>query len=432
MKPCHDSIRNRSIQAAFGIPFLALVFLAACAGGTSTSTPPPTASVSDGGVRGPKIGAGPAASRSSMFQLPHEVKSSQLLNTLGQLPASFKEQGIWFADYRRALELAEAPRPRTLEEYLLLSADERDAYSSSRRGLVLRNDLVSKTREGSQQWEEAFGFGMFNVDLSVSVGSFSTPPLQLAYLEGDFRKEAMRDRLLNLGYQERFVGESVYYAIRGDYEADIRNPVGRRALSSMNRVVVEEGTLVAAPDTDRVVKVLELSAGDRPALDDDVMFSSLAASLGDPLSAALLTRSAVLQPERGSSLIYDKPEEWGALHGWEALGAGYVIADGSTWWGLSLFYPDPEVAGADAEELVRRMSDHKTEISLIHREPSKEAPGQDPKRPFDEYCRSLSPRVRSDENGSTLTAWCKVGNNASGDEWWSVFLDMRDLGFLLP
>ena len=109
-----------------------------------------------------------------------------------------------------------------------------------------------------------------------------------------------------------------------------------------------------------------------------------------------------------------------------------MIADGSTWWGLSLFYPDTDVAGADAQELVRRMRDHKTEISFIHREPSKEAPGQELKRPFDEYCRSLSPRVRRDENGSTLTAWCRVGNNASGDEWWSVFLDMRDLGFLLP
>lgn len=414
------------------VALILLHMLAACAGGTSTSTPPPTASGSDGGLGGPIIGPGPAASKSPMFQLPHEVKSSRLLNTLGKLPASFKEQGIWFADYGRALELAEAPRPRTLEEYLLLSVDQRDAYSSSRRGLVLRNDLVSKTREGSQQWEEAFGFGMFNVDVSVSIGSYSAHPLQLAYLEGDFRKEAMRNRLLNLGYQERFVGESVYYAIRGDYEADIRNSAGRRALSSMNRVVVAEGTLVAAPDTDRVVKVLELSAGDRPALDDDVMFSSLAASLGDPLSAALLTRSAVLRLERGSSLIYNKPEEWGALHEWEALGAGYVIADGSTWWGLSLFYPDTDAAGADAEELVRRMRDHKTEISLIYREPSKEAPGQEPKYPFDEFCRSLSPHVRSDKNGSTLTAWCKVGNIDSGNEWWSVFLDMRDLGFLLP
>ena len=42
--------------------------------------------------------------------------------------------------------------------------------------------------------------------------------------------------------------------------------------------------------------------------------------------------------------------------------AGYVIAGGSTWWGVSLFYFDPDAAGADAEELVLRMTGHMTAI----------------------------------------------------------------------
>ena len=125
--------------------------------------------------------------------------------------------------------------------------------------------------------------------------------------------------MLNLGYPERSAGEGVYYSIRDDYAADIRDPVARRAGSSMNRVFVEYGTLIASPDTDRMVKVLEYSAGKRPALAGDVMFSSLAASLGDALSAALLTRSRAVKPEGSTRgfyplgpppTIFETPEAW--------------------------------------------------------------------------------------------------------------------------
>ena len=105
---------------------------------------------------------------------------SRLLAVMEKFPASFKEQGLWFADYGRALELADAPQPRSLEEYLALSEDERDAYMAARRGLVLRADLLEKARTGSQQWKEAFGFGMFDMVFLVSIGSYSAHPLQLA------------------------------------------------------------------------------------------------------------------------------------------------------------------------------------------------------------------------------------------------------------
>lgn len=45
--------------------------------------------------------------------------------------------------------------------------------------------------------------------------------------------------------------------------------------------------------------------------------------------------------------------------------------------------------------------------------------------------RRLATSVHSNESGSTLTTWCKVGDYASGNEWGSIFLDMRDLSFLL-
>ena len=114
------------------------------------------------------------------------------------------------------------------------------------------------------------------------------------------------------------------------------------------------------------------------------------------------------------------------------MGAGYLIADNSTWWGVSLFYTDPGSAEADAEELILRMTSHKTAVLLFYQGPSEETPSQQPKQPFEEYCSSLSFSIHNDENGSTLTGWCKVGDNPSANEWWSHFLGMRDLSFLLP
>ena len=87
---------------------------------------------------------------------------------------------------------------------------------------------------------------------------------------------------------------------------------------------------------------------------------------------------------------------------------------------MSLFYSDPGSAEADAEELILRMASHKTAVLF------------QPQQPFEEYCSSLSFSIHSDENGSTLTGWCKVGDNPNANKWWSHFLGMRDLGFLLP
>ena len=368
-------------------------------------------------------------------------RPSQLLRVMGKLPASFKEQGMWFSDYDRAMELAGAPRPSSMEEYMALSKDARRAYNAADQ-IMNRRDLLEIARSGGRVWEEAFGFGRFDIDLLASFGSSNFHPLQLAYLEGDFRQEEIRERLLDLGYEERFAGESVYYAIRGDYKGgDLQDPVALRAGGNMNRVFVEDGTLVASPETDRMVKVLEHSAGKTPALADYAGFYSLAKSLGDPLSAALLTRSAAIKldenPNRGYPLgatptIFEKPKSWGALRQWEAVGAGYLIADDSAWWGLSLFYSNPDAAGADAEELVRRMTDHKTAELIFYQGPSEPRPPQQPNQPFKEFCDSLSSTVHSDENGSTLTAWCKVGDNPIANEWWSTFLRMQDLRFLMP
>jgi hypothetical protein len=140
--------------------------------------------------------------------------------------------------------------------------------------------------------------------------------------------------------------------------------------AQMNRAFLDDGVLAAGPDTEPIVDVVGAAAGNTPVLADDPGFSRLAVSLRQPLSAALLSREAVLEPEEfARKLVYEKPAEWGDLHQWEALGAGYSVIEGSPWWAISVFYPDPEAAGSGCG------GNHRPDERLPDRHHSPDVPG---------------------------------------------------------
>ena len=64
----------------------------------------------------------------------------------------------------------------------------------------------------------------------------------------------------------------------------------------MNRVYVSGTALIASPSTEYITGMLAAWANESPSLADDSSFSSIALTLGDPLSAGLLTREAILKP----------------------------------------------------------------------------------------------------------------------------------------
>jgi hypothetical protein len=107
--------------------------------------------------------------------------------------------------------------------------------------------------------------------------------------------------------------------------------------------------------------------------------------------------------------------------------------DGAPWWAISLFYPDPEAAEADAGEVIDRMNGYRTAITqLMYPSMSGEgltAAAQLP-YPISESCASLTPVHTSDEAGSVLTVWCQVAEQSSAR--WLRLMEYRDLGFLLP
>ena len=111
---------------------------------------------------------------------------------------------------------------------------------------------------------------------------------------------------------------------------------------------------------------------------------------------------------------------------------GYGISEGAPWLALSLFYPDPDAAEADAGELALRMSDYDSAVPLTHPELRQDQLAGMLKRPIDEICEAFKVGYSSDGNGSTLTIICNMKEGIARSAWWSVLLDMRDLGFLLP
>ena len=401
---------------------------------TATQEPPPTFTPTPTAAPTPTATTPAPTATSVPTEPPEDLATSRLLDTLERLPLSFKDKGVWFNHVGRALELARAPQPRSSEEYLALGEAERAAYREALRGSAPSGFLIGM-RTRIQGYEETFGFGSFDVDLAVTTGENSLHPLQPNFLEGEFDESLIRQRLVDLGYQERAAGGRTYYAIREDYEIDSSDPASRLAITSIvNRLFVGDGVLIGAPSTDLMTSILEAWAGAAPSLAEDPAFSSLARALEDPLAAALLTRSVALkllptsEPQPFESLEeYEKPPEWGSLHLWEVLGVGAGEDSEGRWMAFSLYYSNPDAAAADAEELVRRMEGYTTLVPQLY--PTSEGLAEWPEHPLNKSCQSLLPNVQSDDRGSTLTVRCPL---TDGPVAWVQFVDFRDLGFLVP
>ena len=436
------SSRNRSGLIAVFLAFLVVALVACGSSATPAGTPevvaptadsPPTSTSTASNIDRQNVPPG----WTPMGAVAGVDRSARLLEVLGKLPLSFKEEGVWFADYFQARESAGAPQPVSLAEFLALSENERVAYQAANRGLVPGPGLLAAIRGDIREWDKSLGFSNFSVAVAVSTGEISQniPPIEAAYMTLEYDQAKLRQGLLDMGYVEGSAnGVTFYDAPRLTLEMTRSNPLAFIAINSMKRVVLGEGTLATGgvQMIDLVPDMQRASQGDIPSLNDDPAFHALALSLAGPLSAAFLTRSTVLEPEAVSPPRYDKPDEWGDLHQWEAMAMGYGVSDGVPWLAISLFYADPDAAKADAGELTLRMSDYDSAIPLTHPELREEQLAGMPDRPFDSICGPLNATYSGDGNGSTLTMKCGMKDEFGRSIWWAVLLNMRDLGFLLP
>ena len=387
---------------------------------TQTAFPPastPTDTPSSTELQRPLKGAGPAS--------PDDGES-ELLAVLASLPLEFRDRGIWFSNFKQSLEVAGASRPADLEEFESWPLERAQKYARNSGGAV--SSLVITMRQAMPHWEDAYGFSFFEIDAVTVTGMETLLNFETNYFTGEFDEEAIVQSLTELGYRTESSGDDVYYAIRNDREQDtsLRNPATRSAFGYANRIFVADNLLVVSSDTTPVLQVIRARNGGIPSVADSAAFAGIAAELSDPLTAVLLTRQAALHSGLGIPGDQvpgsdDRPEEWQALHEWEACGAGFGKTAETATLRFVLYYPHPDWAELDAEALVERIESYLPGLGrwdLAH-----------------EFCESWSPSVRVHGNGSALTVKCEIPNS---DESGRLALGitslvaLRLLGFLAP
>ena len=359
------------------------------------------------------------------------VADSKLVELLEKMPLSIKERGLWFGDNERALDLSDVPQPRSMEEIRALDDAEVEAYNSALRNVV---QVAGFGRFQGQihEWTETFGLDYFGIARGARTGGDSGHPQALSYVEGDFDAATVRQRLLALEYERREAAGLAYYVVPEGFH-NLSNPASRLAINRMmDHVFIGEDVLIAAPGAnmlaDVLVDALKVRAGKAPSMADDPPVLGIAKSLGDPLSAVILTRPSVLEPEYLPALFYDKLSDWGTLNEWDLFGAGYGVSDAGQYLTFSLYYPDPAHATQDAEELDRRISSYVTVVPKLFPDASPQLAAGWPKKPYDQMCGPLTSSTSNAGVGSILTIRCPIKN---GINWWQL-IDFRDLGFLLP
>ena len=350
------------------------------------------------------------------------------MDKLSLIPASFKDKGLWYGNLGRALEMAGVQPPRSRDDQA--DRDVRDAYLEARDRIILAPDFLGSFI-GQPEWEDVFGFNGMEVTLAFGFGGSALGlafPSSEAYLEGDFDDNAIRQKLRELGYGEIEVSGRSYFSLNDDNSwGSLMSPSGI-ATGSMNRVYVSDTALIVAPATAFVTGMLATWANESQSLADDVAVSGVALALGDPLSAALFTREGVMNPDAGAGLPpglsqYEKPAEWGTLHEWSDMGAGYGRGDEGDWWVMALFYPDPDAADADADELLQRMMGYDTAFPELVEQ------GVLVQRPIDHSCSQLMAAARPHEGGSILSIHCTMKEDGATA---LQLVDLRDVGFLVP
>jgi len=387
---------------------LLLAVVAACGGSspTATSSPPPVV------VRPSPT---PIATAT-----PEPSTPTRLLELLATMPASLKGDGIWFGDSARTLDLAQIEKVNTLDELLVLGAEAMPYLEAVGKIAQPARSLVRGY--GNLEWEQVFGFGPFAADSGIGTGETTQSSPTLTYFEGTLDGQDIAAKLVELGYSRETHKGVEYYSILGDFEADPQALPGTIAGSSMNRVALLTGALLAAPSTEMLTGVLDAISDDAETLAEDPAFFSLARSLGDPLSAVLMTKEGALlrrgQPPR-NLFEFPRPDDWQPLHDWEAVAFGLREEAGRRSLRMSLFYPEPLDANADGEEITQRMGDYRSTVLQP----------DSGRRIFAESCADLSWAHRPDDAGSVLIITCLLVDQPP--VLWHFLVDNKDLAFLL-
>jgi hypothetical protein len=340
-------------------------------------------------------------------------RTTDLRQMLSEIPFELGSGDIlWFSNMERIKELAGVDPDIDVSEYVNRET-EVEVYRE--RMDILAGYTMSDFSGGThlQRWQDAFGFDAFDTNHEIWISQVEpkgTRPL-FSVMKGSFDKNEIIEKLNNLGYQLKEYASTDYYSINEDYQlGDIRSSqTAGMAMSYLNRMMVTEGDIIAAPADDIFFSVLDVRSGQQSSLEDSLAYTRVAEALGDVLGAALVPQS-VLRSENVS-------EDWDNLHTYDLAGIGYQVEGQDRKVVIALHYADKSAAD-DINELNRRLAEY------VIRTGSLETP-------------LLSDLFDVDDPEVTVygpDSILKVGLVYKPDTprtLWSDMVELRDLGFLV-
>jgi hypothetical protein len=287
---------------------------------------------------------------------------TELAKMLAYIPYSFvEEHDIWFGNPEEAKALAGLEDLETFEE-----SEEVIRQLPGEQGMQFVHDWGTAAYFSSTWNRPGFasltGFDIMTVD-RVLCGDV-IPPHGFFILKGDFDETLIGQKLTEAGYTKTDYGQHSYYSIRDDYEIDIRNPLGRIVLASMNRVAVMDDLIITSPSTTDITGIFDTMDGDSPAAIGNAVCRALADSLGDVLAATITTPERIIftdlagQQERPMMFDFIIPAEWGTLQGYKMAALGYRADGDARFLDIALYYKNKETAEADGQEILKRMGSY--------------------------------------------------------------------------
>jgi hypothetical protein len=275
------------------------------------------------------------------------------------------------------------------------------------------------------------GFDLMEIDLVINGDII--PPSGFYILKGDFDEALIGQKLTEQGYTKTKYEQHSYYAIRDDYETDIRDPLGRIVMGSMNRVAVMDGLIITSPITADITGIFDTMDGNSPSVLDNEMCRALADNLGDVLAVTITTPERIiitdLEGHQDSPMMFEFtiPAEWGTLQGYEMAALAYRADGDERYFDIALYYAGKNEAEADGKEIVKRIQSYEVGTYMVSTQQLDEP------LMFTDWWQPGEPEVKKYGEGVVLKISCKSIDEKS--RWTSSFIGgegmpLRDLLFL--
>jgi hypothetical protein len=284
----------------------------------------------------------------------HPSRNTSILGSmLSAVPSQLASDSIlWFSNLEKMKELTGVnPDAEAIEFFRAPTEAE-----YQRRQDILAGYTLSDFSGGShlERWQDSFGFDGFETSQEIWAESLVQPNSTrslFSVMEGNFDKNNVIEKLNGLGYQLKSHASIGYYSVNADNQVgDLKSSqAARMAMANLNRMMVEEQEIIAAPADDIFFSVLDVRSGRQGSLEDSLAYTRVAGSLGDVLGAVLIPQS-ILRSRNVSA-------EWANLHPYDLAGIGYRVEGQHRKVAIALHYPDRSAAD-DVDELARRLAEY--------------------------------------------------------------------------